>query len=219
MQCYAATWNRRIPDATWWTAVFTALDRFSDAHVGSLVIITAEGDPLNEDDHLDSFKTSQWAMVSPRDSVLARNHSAKNVRLLGLCVRCQSRQTNLKASEQAITNEAEQSFDEASTRNSSVPAEGTVFSVGQDQKISGATTEWEVENSNDNTTELLRTFFKISKHSTHRVGFDTSQISSREPSKEKGTRKYPFRREHGDRQNDRVGEPSLHLPRHHELHG
>ena len=129
--------DRRIADATWWTAVFSALNRFSDAHIGSLVIITAEGDSLNEDDHFDSFKTSQWAMVSPRDSVLARNHSAKNVRLLGLCVRCQSHQTNLKASEKAITNEAEQSFHEASTRNSSVPAEGTVFSVGQDQKRSG----------------------------------------------------------------------------------
>ena len=48
-----------------------------DALAGSLVVLTAEGDLLIEDDHIESSKTGKWAMMSPTDSVLAQIHQAK----------------------------------------------------------------------------------------------------------------------------------------------
>ena len=44
------------------------------AFAGSLMVFTAVGHPLLEDDHLDWFTTGRFAQVNPMDSVLAKIH-------------------------------------------------------------------------------------------------------------------------------------------------
>ena len=40
-----------------------------DAHAGSLVVLTAEGHSLPEDDHFGSLTTCTWAVVGPIVSI------------------------------------------------------------------------------------------------------------------------------------------------------
>ena len=48
-----------------------------EALAGSLTDFTEEGDFLLEDQNLESLKNGPWAVVSPIDSILSKNHQAE----------------------------------------------------------------------------------------------------------------------------------------------
>ena len=50
-----------------------------NALVRSQVVLTAEGDLSLEDNKFESLKTGKWAMVSPKDSILAKIHQQKRI--------------------------------------------------------------------------------------------------------------------------------------------